>query len=682
MMIKRTLSAVIAGVLLSAQAFADTTDYSLSDLPELKQESQHKVASKRVTDLFTRSHYRQVSFDEAFSSQAFDRFLQQLDFNRSILLASDVAKFETLRDRFVNDITQGDLDKVYDLFELSMQRRFERLSYALTLLEDEIDFDSPGDKYDFDREEAAWPVNTAELDELWRQRVKYDALNLAMTGKEWDEIQSMLEKRYRNAIKRLTQTQSEDVFQGAMNAFAYTVEPHTSYLSPRNADRFQQEMNLSLEGIGAVLMMNDDYTVIRSLVTGGPADLQGDLKPEDRIIGVGQAGKEIVDVIGWRLDDVVELIKGPKDTVVTLEVLAAKDGNNARARTIEITRDKVRLEDRAVKSEVLEIDQGNDQARRLGVINIPSFYMNISQDVASELVKLEEQNVEGLIIDLRGNGGGALSEASLLSGLFIRQGPVVQIRDQRGRITVNGDSDGKLAYDGPMTVMVDRYSASASEIFAAAMQDYGRALVVGEQTFGKGTVQQHRQLGRIYDLYDKPMGNVTYTIAKFYRINGGSTQLKGVSPDLLFPSYVMDGEFGESQEKNALPWDSVPRARYGTLDQIAPDMVSYLSQRHQTRAGDNVEFSMLNDDIERYRANKDKGWISLNIAERRAEDEADDQRALARMNVRRALHDMPPVEDLADADELEVPDFLLDEAGSITLDMVDWTRVAKQKKPS
>ncbi|WP_345336431.1 carboxy terminal-processing peptidase [Ferrimonas pelagia] len=681
-MIKRTLSAVIAGVLLSAQAFADTTDYSLSDLPELKQESQHKVASKRVTDLFTRSHYRQVSFDEAFSSQAFDRFLQQLDFNRSILLASDVAKFETLRDRFVNDITQGDLDKVYDLFELSMQRRFERLSYALTLLEDEIDFDSPGDKYDFDREEAAWPVNTAELDELWRQRVKYDALNLAMTGKEWDEIQSMLEKRYRNAIKRLTQTQSEDVFQGAMNAFAYTVEPHTSYLSPRNADRFQQEMNLSLEGIGAVLMMNDDYTVIRSLVTGGPADLQGDLKPEDRIIGVGQAGKEIVDVIGWRLDDVVELIKGPKDTVVTLEVLAAKDGNNARARTIEITRDKVRLEDRAVKSEVLEIDQGNDQARRLGVINIPSFYMNISQDVASELVKLEEQNVEGLIIDLRGNGGGALSEASLLSGLFIRQGPVVQIRDQRGRITVNGDSDGKLAYDGPMTVMVDRYSASASEIFAAAMQDYGRALVVGEQTFGKGTVQQHRQLGRIYDLYDKPMGNVTYTIAKFYRINGGSTQLKGVSPDLLFPSYVMDGEFGESQEKNALPWDSVPRARYGTLDQIAPDMVSYLSQRHQTRAGDNVEFSMLNDDIERYRANKDKGWISLNIAERRAEDEADDQRALARMNVRRALHDMPPVEDLADADELEVPDFLLDEAGSITLDMVDWTRVAKQKKPS
>ncbi len=677
-MIKRTLSALVAGVLLSTSVMAGSAAPTLSDLPNLEQESQHKVASKRITDLFTRSHYRQVEFDQTFSAQAFERYLQQLDFNRTNLLASDIAKYDRLRSRFIPQITKGDLDEAYDLYELSITRRFERLQYALTLLQKPFDFDAAGDKYYFDRETAPWPKTEAELDELWRQRVKYDALNLAMAGKEWSEIQSMLTKRYQNAMKRLTQTQSEDVFQAVMNAFAYTVEPHTSYLSPRNADRFQQEMNLSLEGIGAVLMINDDYTVIRSLVTGGPADLQGELKPDDKIIGVGQQGEEIVDVIGWRLDDVVDLIKGPKDTQVTLQVLAAKDGNNARPKLIQIVRDKVRLEDRAVKSEVLTVEQGNGQTRRVGVIEIPSFYMNISQDVAAELKSLEADSVEGIIIDLRGNGGGALSEASLLSGLFIRQGPVVQIRDQRGRITVNGDSDGRVAYDGPLTVLVDRYSASASEIFAAAMQDYGRALVLGEQTFGKGTVQQHRQLGRIYDLYDKPMGNVTYTIAKFYRINGGSTQLRGVKPDLTFPSYVRDGEFGESQEANALPWDSVPAARYGSVDWISPELLNQLGRRHEKRMQENVEFRMLREDIARYREHMDRKWVSLVKAEREAEEQDDDARALERINIRRAMMGMAPADSLAEAEEIEVEDFLLDEAGAITLDMVDWALTAKR----
>ncbi|MBY6185476.1 carboxy terminal-processing peptidase [Marinobacter hydrocarbonoclasticus] len=678
-MMKKTLSALVAGVLLSTQAWAVAPDIKASELPVLGQEAQHRVASKRVADLFTRSHYRKFDMDKAFSSDVFDRYLQQLDFNRSFLLAGDVARFEAQRNKFADQLAQGDLSLAYEINKVAMKRRYERLSYALSLLDEPMTFDVAGDKYYFDREEAAWAKSNAELDEIWRQRVKYDALNLALTGKEWPEIQEILVKRYNNAIKRLTQTNSEDVFQSAMNAYAYTIEPHTSYLSPRNADRFQTEMNLSLEGIGAVLQMTDDYTVVRELVTGGPADRQGELAPNDKIVGVGQEGKEVVDVIGWRLDDVVDLIKGPKDSKVTLQILPAKGGKNARTKEIVIVRDKVRLEDRAVKSEVLEVEQGNGDSRRIGVIEIPSFYMNISEDVAKELQKLDAENVEGVIIDLRANGGGALSEASLLTGLFIRQGPVVQIRDQRGRISVNGDNDGQLTYDGPLTVLVDRYSASASEIFAAAMQDYGRALIIGEQTFGKGTVQQHRGLSRIYDLYDKPMGNVTYTIAKFYRINGGSTQLEGVTPDLLFPSYVKHGEYGESQEKNPLPWDSVPGARYQQVGDIPAEMVQQLKKRHDARINGELEFQILDEDIERYRQDKDKGWISLVQAEREAESEADDARELDRINARRQALGEAPVEDLASAEEDEVPDFLLDEAGAVTLDMIDWTRLAKSK---
>ncbi len=678
-MMKKTLSALVAGVLLSTQAWAVAPDIQASELPVLAQEAQHRVASKRVADLFTRSHYRKFDMDKAFSSDVFDRYLQQLDYNRSLFLAGDIARFDGARSRFASEVAAGDLELAYEMNQLAMKRRYERLVYALSLLDTPISFDVADDKYYFDREEAPWAKTTAELDEIWRQRVKYDALNLALTGKEWPEIKDILQKRYNNAIKRLSQTNSEDVFQSVMNAYAYTIEPHTSYLSPRNADRFQTEMNLSLEGIGAVLQMTDDYTVVRSLVTGGPADRQGELAPNDKIIGVGQEGKPVVDVIGWRLDDVVDLIKGPKDSKVTLQVLPAKGGSNARAKEIVIVRDKVRLEDRAVKSEVLKVEQGNGDARRIGVIEIPSFYMNISQDVAKELIKLDGEDVEGIVIDLRGNGGGALSEASLLTGLFIRQGPVVQIRDQRGRISVNGDNDGQITYDGPLTVLVDRYSASASEIFAAAMQDYGRALIVGEQTFGKGTVQQHRGLSRIYDLYDKPMGNVTYTIAKFYRINGGSTQLEGVKPDLLFPSFVEHGEYGESQEKNPLPWDSIPSARYGQIADLPQEMLTQLEQRHQSRMKDELEFQLLEQDIARYRKDKDKGWISLVKAEREAESAADDQRELDRINARLQAMGEAPIEDLAAAEEMEAPDFLLDEAGAITLDMIDWTRIAKNK---
>ncbi|MGS0675552.1 carboxy terminal-processing peptidase [Shewanella sp. 30m-9] len=678
---KLSLAVSIAGIFVGFSAWAVSPTIQFSELPALKQEPQHKVASKRVTGLFTRSHYHRFDMDDAFSEQVFNRYLKQLDYRKNVLLQSDIDSFKGYSSEFDDMLKSGDLNQAYKMFELVQKRRYERFAYALSLLDEEMAFDVANDVYEYDREDANWPTTEAELNELWRQRVKYDALNLSLTGKNWDEIVEVLEKRYNNAIKRLSQTHSEDVFQGVMNAFARTVEPHTSYLSPRNAERFQMEMNLSLEGIGAVLQVDDDYTVIKSLVAGGPAASSEKLSPEDRIIGVGQEGKEIVDVIGWRLDDVVELIKGPKGSKVVLEILPKKGGTNAKTFELTIVRDKIRLEDRAATSKVIEPTDGPYANRKVGVIQIPGFYMDLSKDVSKELAELKEAKVEGIIIDLRGNGGGALTEATLLTGLFIEQGPVVQIRDANGRVSQNRDNDGRVTYDGPLTVMVDRYSASASEIFAAALQDYDRALIVGESTFGKGTVQQHKSLGRIYDMYEKPIGHVQYTIAKFYRINGGSTQLKGVTPDIPFPSALEPGEYGEAEEENALPWDKVPVAQYGTLGEIYPQLIQNLDGKHKDRIQSDVEFSYIFQDIAEFKENHDDKTVSLVKTERLAEREANDKKQLDRANDRLVREGQEKVKSLDDiSDDVEVADAFLDETAFITLDLADIEKLAKNQK--
>ncbi len=677
---KLKLATALAALVFGLNALAVEPKIQINELPHLQQESQHKVSSKRITDLFTRSHYHKFDLDNAFSERIFNRYLKLLDFRRNVLTRNDVDDLEKYRDDFSMMLTSGNLSEAYKIYDFVQKRRYQCFVYALSLLDKEkpFDFKKTGDKYEYDRENASWPKSETEIHELWRQRVKYDALNLKLTDKNWDEIVDILSKRYNNALKRLTQTNSEDVFQIIMNSFARTIEPHTSYLSPRNAERFQQEMNLSLEGIGAVLQAEDDYTIIRSLVKGGPAAKSEQLEAGDKIIGVGQDGEKIVDVIGWRLDDVVDLIKGPKGTKVTLQVLKKKAGSGAKPVEVVITRDKIRLEDRAASSKVIEGDVGEYKKRKVGVIEIPGFYVNLSKDVSKELTKLKKEKVEGVIIDLRGNGGGALTEATLLTGLFIDMGPAVQVRYANGQVVQNRDNGGKIAYAGPLTVMVDRYSASASEIFAAAMQDYKRALIVGESTFGKGTVQQHKPLQRIYDMYDKPLGSVQYTIAKFYRINGGSTQLKGVTPDIMFPSALKPGEFGESEQDNALPWDKVPAAKYHKVNDITPKIIAELTTKYEERTKDNVEFSYIRDDIKGYRKLRDEKSVSLNIAERKAKQQAEDDKSLARANARRAAKGLKPVKDLDELSKLkdkdESPDVLLEQTADITLDLVDLSK--------
>jgi len=671
---KFTLIPLVAA-LFSGSLFASVEAAKLEDLPVLKQESQHGTASKRVANLFARSHYTPVRFNDGLSSKVYDRYIESLDFNKSVFLASDIAAFEKYRNDFDNAITTGKLGFTFDIFNLSLKRRFERYDYSLSLLDKEMTFDKD-DEYFFDREDSAWPASQAELDEIWRERVKYDALRLKMTGKDWEGIKEVLTKRYKNAQKRLVQTNSEDAFQIVMNSLARSIEAHTSYLSPRRAEQFKMDMDLELEGIGAVLSPDEDYTVIRSLVPGGPADKTEQLKADDKIIGVAQDQKEFVDVIGWRLDDVVDLIKGPKGTKVRLQYLKGSDAHGT-PKVVEITRDKIRLEDRAAKSEVFEASYSN-LTSKIGVIEIPGFYNNLSKDFKVELAKLKEENVDGIIIDLRQNGGGSLYEATQLSGLFFDQGPVVQIHTLNNRIEEQKDRDGITYYDGPLTVLVDRYSASASEIFAAALQDYGRAVIIGEQTFGKGTVQQHKGLGRAYDLYDNDLGSVQYTIAKFYRINGGSTQHKGVIPDISFPSAIDPAEWGESKQDNALPWDSIVRAKYNRQGNLTP-VITYLEKQHEVRIKSEPEFGYVFDDIARYNEEKDRKTISLVEADRIKEKDENEARTLARTNERLKRLGKEPIENLDDVPEvIEELDPFLEEAALITQDYINFGRIAKK----
>ncbi|EOC0059489.1 carboxy terminal-processing peptidase [Cronobacter turicensis] len=665
------LTAVAGLLLMAGQALAVDDITRPDQIPVLKEEPQHATVSERVTSRFTRSHYRQFDLNEAFSSKIFDRYLNLLDYSHNVLLAGDVEQFAKKKGQIGDELRSGKLDVFYDLYNLAQQRRFERYQYALKVLERPMDF-TGNDTFDIDRSKAPWPASEAELNKLWDGKVKYDELSLKLTGKTDAEIRETLTKRYKFAIRRLAQTNSEDVFSLAMTAFAHEIDPHTNYLSPRSTEQFNTEMSLSLEGIGAVLQMDDDYTVINSMVAGGPAAKSKAISVGDRIVGVGQVGQQMQDVIGWRLDDVVALIKGPKGSKVRLEVLPA--GKGTKTRIVTLTRERIRLEDRAVKMSVKNVGK-----EKIGVLDIPGFYVGLTDDVKVQLQKLEKQNVAGVIIDLRSNGGGALTEAVSLSGLFIPSGPVVQVRDNNGKVREDRDTDGVVYYKGPLVVMVDRFSASASEIFAAAMQDYGRALIVGEPTFGKGTVQQYRSLNRIYDQMLRPewpaLGSVQYTIQKFYRVNGGSTQRKGVTPDIIMPTGNEETETGEKFEDNALPWDSINAATYeksGDLKPLGPELL----KDHNERIAKDPEFQYIIKDIARYNAMKDKrNMVSLNLAQREKENHEDDATRLARINDRLKRAGKPPLAKLEDlSKDYQEPDPYLDETVHIALDLAKMTK--------
>ena len=598
---------------------------------ELSPLQQQPMAARLTGELLTRHHYKAMPLDDALSEKIFERYIKSLDAEKYFFNQRDIEQLNGLRTRLDDAIIDGDLRPPFGVFNRYAQRVIERYSSARTLLKAGFDF-TQHESFQFSREKAAWPKSDEEIHELWRKRVKSDWLRLKLAGKDDKSIAETLDKRYEASIRRMERMTSEDVFQIFMNAYTMSIEPHTNYLGPRAAESFGISMKLSLVGIGAVLQEKEEYTTIREIMAGSPAALSKQLKVGDRIVGVAQGENgPLTDVLGWRLDDTVRLIRGEADSLVMLDILPVDAGPDGKHKLVSLVRKKITLEEQAAKKSIIPVTNAG-VTRQIGVITLPSFYQDFearqkgdanfksaTRDVERILADLKKQKVDSVLIDLRGNGGGSLVEAIELTGLFIDQGPVVQQRDARGNISVESDTQAGVAWSGPVGVLINQDSASASEIFAAAIQDYGRGLILGEPSFGKGTVQTMLNLDNFARNEQPLFGDVKMTVAQFFRINGGTTQLQGVTPDIRFPMTAVDGENrGESSFDNALPWVQITAAEYSPAENLR-DLVPALQIRHESRIKSDEDFRDQQDDIAKINVLRQKNLISLNEVERRQE---------------------------------------------------------------
>ncbi|TFW30996.1 carboxy terminal-processing peptidase [Massilia horti] len=637
---KQILIAVLAAA-MSAHVVIAQPEKAAVAVTQMKPAPAQTQAALWASRVLSRYHYKAVPLDDALSEKIFDNYFKGLDSEKLYFTQADIDQFAPMRAKIGYAINNENLTLPFQVFNLYQQRFGERMAYARELLKGKFDFTSD-ETLQLDREKAAWAKNEDEIRDLWRKRVKNDWLRLKLAGKDEKAIRETLDKRYENYQNRLKKLNNEDVFQMFMNAYATSIEPHTNYLGPRSAENFDIAMRLSLEGIGAVLQTRDDYTLIREIVPGGPADKSGKLKVGDKIVGVGQgASGAMTDVLGWRIDDVVQLVRGEKDSTVRLDVIPADAGPDGKHVTVQLVRKKIAMEEQSAKKSIIEVKDGGAK-RRIGVISLPTFYLDFearrrgdkdfksaTRDVQRILGELKKEKVDNVLIDLRNNGGGSLIEAVELTGLFIDKGPVVQQRTAEGRVEVESDTNPGLAWDGPMGVLINRGSASASEIFAAAIQDYGRGIVIGEPSFGKGTVQTLINLDRFSPNEKVRYGELKMTIAQFFRINGGTTQLRGVTPDIKLPVTSDVDSFGESSYENALPWTTIKPANYVALGDLK-ELVGPLQKRHEARIAKDKDFQYLQEDIaEVIKLRKDNA-ISLNEAVRRKERDAQDAKSRLR----------------------------------------------------
>jgi carboxyl-terminal processing protease len=636
---------------------------------ELTPEPQHSKSTALVAELVKNYHYSRPELDDKLSSVILNRYIELLDPNKHFFLSSDIQSFEKFRYQLDDAFRDADASPAFEIYNVFRKRVEEREYYALKLLGMEFDF-TRDEYYLVDYEDAQWASSEAELNELWRKRVKNDYLALKLSGKERDEIIDTLEKRYEQVLRRAHQQTPNDVYQLFVNAYTTAIDPHTTYFSPHSSENFNINMRLSLEGIGAALRTKNEHTLVQRVIKGGPADLSGQLKPKDKIIGVAQDQEKMVDVVGWRLQDVVELIRGPKGSVVRLLLQPHSSGVDGPTREITLVRDTIKLEEQAAKSSVLEIP-ATPRPIKIGIIDLPTFYLDFdarsrgeadykstTRDVKRIIYQLKSESVDGIVIDLRGNGGGSLSEATDLTGLFIKSGPIVQVKGTRGDIDINEDEDESVIYEGPLAVLVDRFSASASEIFAGAIQDYGRGIIIGEPTFGKGTVQTLVDLNR-FDRGKEDLGELKVTIAQFFRVNGDSTQHRGVRPDIVFPTVIEGDEQGERSLDNALPWAKVAPADYRKVSSGWFNL-NTLRSMHQTRISTDAGFTYLVDTAKSISELEKQKELSLSEKIRRNERDKRRQHALELENRFRLSRGLEPLT-LEDKEKQEEDDLAVEE---------------------
>ena len=661
--IKVAVACALVGYAIVSEA--KLTVPSLEQMPVLSPEERHETSCSRIYNYFTRAHYKIVDVNDDFAKNVIGRLMNYLDMNHSLYTQSEVDSIYAHTKSILNGINKCELDYPYSLYNENIKKRYQKYKFMIDNVSENLDLNT-NETIALDRTKAPFAKTEDDLKSLWEAELKNEFETQLLNGKTKAQAVERIKNRYIVAMRRISQYSSEDVFSAFENSFAAAIDPHTNYFGPVESENFNDDMNLSLEGIGAVLSQEDEYTVIVQIMPGSPAEKSKKLKPKDKIVAVKQEHGKFEDIIGWRLTEVVKKIKGKKGTKVVLEI---ERGEGAAAKTfnVELTRDKIRLQDKEAKSKVYTSYDG----RKIGVITISSFYTDLSLNVKRELSKLEGENVDGIIVDLRNNGGGLLPEAVYTTGLFIKDGPVVLVRDVNGNESAYDDTDASMLYKGPLVVLINRLSASSSEIMAAALQDYGRALIVGDTSYGKGTVQQSRPLTRLYDLIGADLGSIHYTIAKFYRINGGSTQLKGVTPDIAMPTLIDVTEFGEKTEPNALNWDKIAPSKYQKYSDPS-FFVKNLMALHEKRISTDPVFKVIQSERDRYYKLKNSKTLTLNFEERKKMFDEDEKITLKNTNIRlKAMHkkEVKSVKDLPD--DFEYDDPILQETVNITSDYSD-----------
>ncbi|WP_091380813.1 carboxy terminal-processing peptidase [Mucilaginibacter mallensis] len=710
-MLKKLCVVLVLGAALACHA-TPAKPMKVVGSNDLQPDLRQNIVAKEVAGLISRYNYKKVDLNDSLSEVVYNRYLKKLDEDHNYLLASDIQDFDKYKDVLDDDMKSGNLNDVFYMFNVFQKRYLDRIKFSIAHIDDKFDF-TTNDTFTFDRENLPWIASQAEMDDLWTKHVKYDLLNLKLATPDMAKNRETLKKRYQSLLSQSNKLSNQEVFQYYMDAFTEAIDPHTNYFNPFNAAQFNMEMSRSLEGIGATLQSVNEYVTIQTLVHGGPADKSHQINAKDRIIGVAQ-GKdgEFQNIVGWNINNAIGLIRGPKGTTVKLQILPGEAAVGSKPKVVEIVREKIVLEDALAKKEMRTYNLNGKQVK-IGIIDIPAFYVDnnaaqsgatnyhsTTRDVKLILDSLKRENVDGIVIDLREDGGGSLSEAISLTGLFIKQGPVVQVRDTKNEVEVDADEDPSIAYSGPLAILVDRFSASASEIFSGAIQDYGRGLILGTQTYGKGSVQSEIELDKVIsptlaDMVAKvtggdktvvtggsesKFGQLNLTIAKFYRITGNSTQRHGVTPDIEFPSVIPLDKYGEDTEPSAMPFDVIAKSDYTKFGDLSP-VIPQLKKLHDQRMSASNSYKYLLQDVADFKKHDDEKSVTLNEAQLKKQRDDDEQKTFERDNLRRVALGLKALKKGETKPKNEDLDFLKIEAGQILTDYININSKVTQVTP-